>query len=79
MNKWGAVAVLALIAVLPIAGLTRYLVEAPLADALSFAPLLLAIVCSLVAARRGRRWWLIVTVLAALWGFITLLQLTIGE
>jgi len=27
MNKWGAVAVLALIAVLPIAGLTRYLVR----------------------------------------------------
>ena len=79
MNKWGAVAIFALIAVLPVAGLARYLVEPPVADVPSFAPLLLAIVCSIAAASRGSRWWLLVTILATLWGFVALLQLAIRE
>jgi hypothetical protein len=80
MNKWGMAAILALIAVLPVAALSRYVGESgTAADVPPFAPLLLAVLCSVAAARRGSRWWLVVTLLAALWGFVVLLQLTIGE
>jgi len=79
LNKRGAVAIFGLIAVLPVAALARYVVAPPVADVPSFGPVLLAIVCSVAAARRGSRWWLLVTIPGALWGSVALLQLAIRE
>ena len=39
----------------------------------------LALTCSVVAARRGSRWWLTVSAAAALWFTLTLLIVTVGE
>jgi hypothetical protein len=80
MNKWGMVTILALLAALPVSAVTRYLAGSMFAgDVAGEVVLLLAIICGVAAVRRGTRWWLAATLLAALWALVVLLQFVVGE
>lgn len=67
MNKWGIAGIVSLVAVIPasealaavVGGRTRA------SNVPGFLFALVALVCGVVAARRGRRSWLVVSVVAA--------------
>jgi hypothetical protein len=78
VNKWGLTGILALLAVLPAAAATAVF-SMRLADAAGLVLLLLAIVSSVRAAKRGTRWWLVVSGVAALWAGVVVVQIAVGE
>jgi hypothetical protein len=78
VNKWGLTAILALLAVIPAAAAT-WAFSIRLSDAVGLVLLLLATVSSVLAAKGGTRWWLVVSGVAALWAGIVVLQIAVGE
>ena len=81
LNRWGVAAILAMLAVTP-AGYAGFVLSGgntPQSDFAALAVMLVAIACGSVASLRGSRWWLIVPVLATLWGGIVVLQMAVGE
>jgi hypothetical protein len=78
VNKWGLTATLALLAVRPAAAATAVF-SMRLSDAAGLVLLLLATVSSVLAAKGGTRWWLVVSGVAVLWTGIVVLQIAVGE
>jgi len=81
-NGCGVAAIGSLAAVIPSAGLLDALMgrtNTPGDAVLGLTLQVSAISFGLIAARRGSRWWLAVSAVAALWATLTILLITIGE
>jgi hypothetical protein len=80
-SKWGVAALISLAAVVPSAGALARLMGRDGRETVVLGLILqvLAMSCGAVAAKRGSRWWLTVSAVAALWFILTLLLITIGE
>jgi hypothetical protein len=81
VNKWGLASVVSLILVIPAAGASATFAggNGLASDVTGMIFMLSAILFAVLAAKRGSRWWLVVSVLAAPWALLTLLLMTIGE
>jgi len=81
VNKWGLASVVSLIFVIPAAGAVAAFSggNGPASAVTGLIPLLVAMSSSVLAAKQGSRWCLVVSVLAAPWALLTLLLMTIGE
>jgi hypothetical protein len=81
LNKWGVAAATALVLVIPASSVAFLIAggNTPGTDVPGLILQLLAIWWSIVAARRGSRWWLVVSGLATLWCLSVVLQLAFGE
>jgi hypothetical protein len=80
-NKWGGVSAVALVGAIPGAAAVAHVSpnHRSASDVTGLVLLLLSASCSVVGARRGSRWWLMVGGIAALWGLLVLLQMIVGE
>jgi hypothetical protein len=75
LNRWGVAGILSLLASIPISeALAAVIGERSTASIVpAFILLLLSMTFGIVAASRGRRWWLIVTFRAAVLAFLAVL------
>jgi hypothetical protein len=78
LNRWGLTALLALVGVVPAAAAIAVF-SMRLSEATGVALLGLATFSGVMAARRGTRWWLVVSAVAALWELVVVLQMAVGE
>lgn len=80
-NRWGVAALISLAAVVPSAGALAALMGRDGRETVVLGLILLvsAMTCGVLAAKRGSRWWLTVSAVAALWFALTILLLTVPE
>ena len=81
VNRWGIAALISLASVVPAAAALAALTgrNGGESDVLGLILQVSAMSCGVLAAKRGSRWWLTVSTVAALWFALTILLLTVPE